>query len=190
MKLNRENINTKEYWDKRYFELQHNEPAIRSVSNFFEYGFVPKNKDISILEIGCGCATHYPYIHEKYPNAKFTGLDISKYACVFNKAHYKFADFIELNVDKQDIPGKYDYIISAHTFEHLDNPVNVINKCISICKDKVIIVVPYGNNWSYDFEHIHIFTEQDPFLNYTRYCMEPPTYKTIFFEFDGKYVEK
>ena len=183
-RLRSKNINTREYWNKRYFFLKHNVPPVASVKLFFEYDLLPKNEEYSVLEIGCGVATHYPYFNKNYPKIKLTGLDISNFAIAYNQ-RYKFANFIELDVNTEDIKGEWDYVISAHTFEHLDDPVKTVEKCRQVAKKKVIVCVPYENYWNYDHEHIHRFSKKEPFKNYEKCFVDTDTHKGIYYVFDG-----
>ena len=191
MKIRSENINTKDYWNKRYFSIKNNVPAVASLENFFKFDFLPKDEEFSVLDIGCGTATHYPYIHEKYPKVKIVGADISNFATLFNKKNYKFADFLEINIENQDLPQTYDYIISSHTFEHLTDPVAATNKCIVAARKSVVICVPYKDSWSYDPEHLHKFDENDPYKlgsyvkNFVEWDEENKV-GAIYFEFKGK----
>jgi SAM-dependent methyltransferase len=189
MKLHRnENINTKEYWNGRYQTIQHNIPALPSTDNFFKFGFVPTDRPVTVLEIGCGTATHYPAIRERYPLASITGVDISDFATEFNKARYPYYQFQTLNIEKDELPGEYDYIISSHTFEHLTDPLAATDKCIRACKEYTIICVPYKESWSYDHEHMHTFSEFEPYTNHEYYLLEYDVKNKvggIFFRFKG-----
>jgi len=156
-----------------------------SVELFFNFGFLPKDKEFTVLEVGCGTATHYPHLHEKYPQVKFTGLDISNFATAFNK-RYKFANFLELDLNKEDIVGEWDYVISSHTFEHLDDPVAAVEKCRKVAKEKVIISVPFDHYWNYDEEHIHKFTVDEPFKDYeSHYLQDCGDSAALFYAFKG-----
>jgi trans-aconitate methyltransferase len=190
MKLDRKlNVNTKQYWNQRYLTVQHNEPAIASTENFFKFGFIPKDKEVSVLEIGCGTATHYPIIHERYPLVKITGADISSFATEFNKKKYPYYDFKTIDIEKELLTEKYDYIISAHTFEHLTDPLAATTKCINASKEQTIICVPYKDSWSYDHEHMHTFSESEPYTDHDFYFLEFDVKNkvgAIYFKFKGK----
>lgn len=191
-KLNRDkNINTKAYWNERYFKIKDNIPAIPSVDNFFRFDFLPKDEEFTALDIGCGTATHYPAIHAKFPKVKFTGADISSFATVFNKKHYKFAEFLDLDIEKQELTNVYDYVISAHTFEHLNDPIAATEKCIKVARKQVIICVPYKDSWSYEQEHMHTFSEAEPYdpKNYIKHFVEwdeANKVGAIYYVFEGK----
>lgn len=186
MKLRDKNINTREYWNQRYFYLKDTPPPIKSIESFFDYKLLPENEEFSVLEIGCGCATHYPYLHEKFPKISWTGLDLSNFAYGFNKKNYKFANFIESNIDEDELEGVYDYIVSAHTFEHLNDPVKALEKCRKVTTKKVLLLVPYKDSWNYDPEHLHRFTEMEPLENCDNYIIHTSGgAQAIYFEFSG-----
>jgi SAM-dependent methyltransferase len=190
MKLDRKlNVNTKQYWNRRYLTIQYNIPAIGSVDKFFRHGFLPEDRPITVLEIGCGTATHYPFIHKKYPLAKFIGAEISNFATEFNKKNYDFAEFMTIDIEKENLPTVYDYIISAHTFEHLTDPMAATEKCLNAAREGVIISVPYKESWSYDHEHMHTFSEFEPYTTHENYVIEfecKGMSGGIYFQFKGK----
>ncbi len=192
MKLERaQNINTKDYWDERYKTIVNEAPPIASLNNFFKFGFLPMGGSTTVLDIGCGTATHYPEVYRKHPWVKFTGADISEFATAHNKERYSdFADFLRLDIEKQNIPKTYDYIISAHTFEHLNDPVAALAKCRARAKKGVIICVPFKESWSYDHEHMHTFSETEPFTDHDYYLVEyhmaPHNVGAIYFRFKGQ----
>jgi SAM-dependent methyltransferase len=165
MKLDRaQNVNTGEYWDKRYVTIQHNKPALTSTDNFFRFGFLPKDKPVTVCEVGCGTFTQLPELLKRYPLVKWVGIDISDFATQFNKTNYgNVAEFHTLNIESEELPDTYDYIISAHTFEHLTDPMKATETCIKAARESVIIGVPYKESWSYDHEHMHTFSENEPY---------------------------
>jgi len=150
---------------------------------------VPRDKEVSVLEIGCGTATHYPYIREHYPLAKITGADISNFATQFNQKKYPFYKFVTLDIEADQLTEQYDYIISAHTFEHLTDPLAATEKCIKACKETVAICVPYKESWSYEHEHMHTFSESEPYTTHEHYFLEfdvKNNVGAIYFKFKGQ----
>lgn len=183
------NINTKEYWNTRYANPKHSHPAFESTEKFFRFGFLPSHEECTVLDVGCGTTSHYNKIHELFPQAKLTGLDISPIAIQNNKKACTFADFLCLDIAKQSIPCTYDYIISAHTFEHLTDPLDALRKCRIRARKHVIICVPYKESWSYDHEHMHTFSEYEPFTEHDYYLVEFDVANRvggIYFRFQGQ----
>lgn len=171
-KIRNENINTKEWWDIRHGQL---EPQNSGISNqferFFLMGFVPFDKPINVLDVGCGQVLYVREfeIQNKYQNVNFHALDISSEVAEKNKNISPKVTTYAMDISKEEIPGIFDYIVSMHTFEHLDDPVLVLNKCLNACTGKVIICVPYADAWGADPTHVHKFTSEDPFVGYESY---------------------
>lgn len=81
-----------------------------------------KETPVNVLDLGCGTRTISKAILEKYPNAKFTIIDISQNMLKFaekkigSNSIYKSIckDFYELNLD-----DKYEVVASSLALHHL-----------------------------------------------------------------------
>ena len=192
MKLERsQNINTDHYWNDRYQELEQRKStrALESTERFFRFAFLPRDKAFTVLDIGCGLAGHYHDIHKMFPLARFTGADISDHATEWNRRNVPMFEFVKLDIEKDPVPGTYDYIISSHTFEHLNDPLAATEKCVYASRVNTIICVPYKESWSYDPEHMHTFSETEPYTEHDYYLVEymvPERVGGIHFRFRGK----
>lgn len=181
VRIREENINTKEFWDEAHDKRNQNNHIDKQIKRFFEQGFLPTNESISVLDVGCGLPLHFSRLKNEYPLVEWYGLDLSEIP--FDKANVPKSQRIVLDVDKEDVPGEYDYVISMHSFEHFDNPDKVKDKCLSVARKKVIILVPYLDAWSGCPEHVHKFEINDPFNDYSEYRVLG---EEIFFVFEGK----
>jgi len=154
-----------------YFQLrdvQFEEKHFFSIHKSF-IRYLPENKQINILDIGCGpCDMLQNLRFLGYQNLK--GVDISDEAVSFGKS-------IKLNVDKiasikefaSQNQNKYDFIFMMHVLEHL--PKEEIIETIRIIRTQLLnptgafyISVPNamsntGCYWAYeDFTHNVLFT--------------------------------
>jgi hypothetical protein len=71
-----------------------------------------------------------------------------------------------LDILKDDIIEKYDYVFTTHTIEHFtkDNIFNIVMpKLFKAAKKAVVALVPYGDNWSSANNHQCRFYENDEF---------------------------
>ena len=184
-KIRDENINTKEWWDVRHKNSEQNGGITAQFERFFEIGFVPFDKPINLLDVGCGQVLYVKDFEEKnkYQNINFHALDISSEVATKNKGLSSKVTTYTLDISKEEIPGIFDYIVSMHSFEHFDDPVIALNKCLKACTGRVIICVPYADAWGGDDSHVHKFTPEDPFTGYESYHILNS--EEIFFVFKG-----
>lgn len=129
-----------------------------------------KDKD-QILDLGCGWGCAANYILSKFPNVKFTGLNLSHEQCEYIR--HKMQDpesylslgrfqLYEMDLNDAVFDTKFDKIISTGVFEHVGNLTKSFQKLASFLKDdgKVfihIITVRTPNNVFNPFLHKYIF---------------------------------
>lgn len=109
-----------------------------------------KEKNISILDIGCGTGILGLYFR-KNQNCRVCGIEINNSAYLESKKNLD--DVIKANVEILDIPyekNSFDYIIMGDVLEHLINPIGTIKKLIVFLKPggKILITVPNVRHWS------------------------------------------
>lgn len=185
VRIKEKNINTEKFWDDEHGEAQAHNIAITSqFERFFTWGYLPTDQNISILDVGCGQAFHFRDLKNKYPFVSWNGLEISQTVIDKNKL-FSDATFVKKDIMNDNIEEIYDYIVSMHTFEHLEDPLLVLQKCIKSCRKDVIICVPYGDAWGNDSAHVHKFTLEDPFAGYKAHRISD-TKEEIFFVFSGE----
>lgn len=195
-KLRDKNINTPEYWDKRHSDFQ-NTYIAREFDRFFLLGLIP-NEELELLDIGCGRAVHFKKLGRKYRKVTWTGLDIAKSAYLWNRENVPGCNFICADINKHPLPVlDYDYIVSMHTFEHLEDPVGLLERCRDHARQKVIINVPFGKFKTVDKEHLFRFDLNGPFTDFSDYLLlredgtmektdNPEEAQEIYFIFDGR----
>ena len=119
------------------------------------YSFIEDSKTKNILEIGSGTGILLKELSQIFKNKNFYGLDphkkgfdeyenVSKNISNDNLIIFH-EDFTEFKPE-----NKFDLVISFNVFEHLDDPINYIEKIDSILNDqgKSIILCP-----NYDFPY-------------------------------------
>jgi SAM-dependent methyltransferase len=98
------------YYDPRFFR-----PVVEDFIRYYNL-----NNDSSILDVGCGKGFMIHDFIDKLPNARFAGLDISKY-CLDNSISTATPYLIEGSCDK--LPwndNSFDLVISIATIHNLD----------------------------------------------------------------------
>ena len=82
-----------------------------------------KNKKVSLLDFGCGCANLLEYIQDQNFNIEYSGLDISpKFyeVCIKKYPHINFYN-IDILKDNTDNLDNFDYIILNGVFTEKKN---------------------------------------------------------------------
>ncbi len=124
-----------------------------------------------ILDFGCGWGCVPNYIMSKFPNVRFTGLNLSHQQCEYMR--HKMQDpqsylssgrftLHEGDLNEAQFAEKFDKIISIGVFCHVGNLTNSFQKLASFLKSdgKVfihIITARIPNNMSSGFTHKYIF---------------------------------
>ncbi len=124
-----------------------------------------------ILDFGCGWGCVPNYILSKFPNVRFTGLNLSHEQCNYMRqkmqdpASYLSSGRFTLHegdLNEAQFAEKFDKILSIGVFCHVGNLTNAFQKLASFLKSdgKVfihIITVRIPNNMSSGFTHKYIF---------------------------------
>ena len=114
-----------------------------------------KDREITILDFGCGLGDAIPIYKEFYPKAKLYGVDISSVGIEKCKGVYGcLADFTAgTEKEMQDV----DIVIASNVFEHLTDDKKVAKRILQKT-EKLYIVVPYKEKPLMD-EHINSYDE-------------------------------
>lgn len=114
------------FFDKRVDEYE--EHMFNYVSGVHEYyietaKYIPKEKDVKILDLGCGTGLELDEIFKINPNVHFTGIDLSKK--MLEKLMEKYSDKKEqinlINASYFDVDygeTTYDRVVSVMTLHH------------------------------------------------------------------------
>ncbi|MBD2037285.1 class I SAM-dependent methyltransferase [Leptolyngbya sp. FACHB-321] len=125
----------------------------------------------NILDFGCGWGCVPNYILSKFPNVRFTGLNLSHEQCEYMrqkmqdpKSYLSSGRFTlcEGDLNEVQFEEKFDKILSIGVFCHVGNMTNAFQKLASLLKSggKVfihIITARIPNNMSSGFTHKYIF---------------------------------
>ena len=111
-----------------------------------------KGKDILI--IGCGTGRDIESWLKFKPNS-ITAVDLFNYERAWGEVKERFSndykhidiEFLQLDVEKQDLPKKFDIIASDAVFEHLRNFDFCIQNLTKALKCNGIVYATYGPLW-------------------------------------------
>jgi len=121
---------------------------IKQINNYCLINNLDK-KDVQILDIGCGSGLliTLPLGELGY---NILGIDVDNSSIEFAKKNNVFEKVnFEVNTI-ENINDKYDIILTCEILEHLENPIEFLNKLGSKLKDNgiVILTTPNGYGWS------------------------------------------
>jgi len=108
------------------------------------------NKNIHILDVGCGDGTYTFELFKRFKPKKITAFDITKNAIKRAREkniYEKFIFFKVLDIYKASVKlnKKYDVAVIRGVLHHLNNPQDAIKE-ISKIADAVILLEPNGYN--------------------------------------------
>ncbi len=155
------NINTKQYWDDRFksgdWEMKQGRQQTTLLAKS-QIKHIEINSDFSgtILDFGCGFGDAIPIYRERFPLAKFIGLDISETA--IEKCKQKYGDIATFICGDYSIVPDVDIILASNVFEHLSNDKNIAKSLMSKC-NILFIIVPYKEVLIPNNEHINSYVE-------------------------------
>ncbi len=134
------NMNTNKFWNRYYSrgENEIEEENYEALKKILDSG-----GKFSMLDIGCGEGAGCNLLKEKFEEAEITGSDFSSHAINSAKNRYPHVNFFVLDITKDQIPKKYDYITIVETLEHITDPFPVVDKCLRNVNKSLIISVPY-----------------------------------------------
>ncbi len=105
----------------------------------------PMEKEMNILDIGCGCGAMLGYIKGLYPHTNAFGVEIVNKAAGFAKC---IANVICGDIENLDFPWEedfFDYIIMGDVLEHLRRPDIVLKRLHKHVKKGGHIIVSMPN---------------------------------------------
>ncbi len=116
---------------------------------------------IRILDIGCGTG-HGTFMLSSILGAKIVGIDPSFESIEYAKENY-YADNIEyVNVDVETFVNyapQFDYIVSRHALEHVEDGLNSALKFI--CSKRLMVNVPFNESEGNVHHKVHWIKESD-----------------------------
>lgn len=127
-----------------------------------------------ILDVGCGTGYLANEIKKLYPQAKVTGIDISKTALSLGKKEYKKITLLEVDAEKAFpfTDNRFDLVISGEHIEHLKDPDTYLSEINRIMKKHgtLILTTPNLGFW---LSRILLLLGRQP------YYLEPSLQKTL-----------
>lgn len=112
----------------------------------------------TVLDVGCGLGELVEMLHDLYPTAAITGVDISEHALDANSTRFPFASFGLLDVERDRLDRQFDLVISSEVIEHLDEQAEAVsNLCAMVAPGGALVVsVPAGKVFATEKSFGHV----------------------------------
>lgn len=156
------NVNTKKYWDRK---LASYGDSWREFPYEYLLEFFPPDTEFSLLDIGCALGDGCVVLKKRFPKSMISGADFSETGIAKAKDKSGDVNFYVLDIRKDELHEKYDYITLVHTLEHFNDPFPVVEKCLKYVKKALIIQVPFVERFSDPHlysrgQHRYLFNEE------------------------------
>lgn len=136
-------------------------------------------KDIKVLDVGCGTGYSVNYLCEKGFDA--TGIDFSEEIINLGKERYKGISIKVMDANKLDFPENYfDLILFECSLSVMQDPEKILESCKKLLKENGLILLS-------DFFIKQTNLDEDIYtLNYWNKVFSDLNFKTIIFQDKSK----
>lgn len=119
------------YWHPKKVDLVKDSPGREYLNEFLYENLAGllSNKEIEVLDIGCGSGYVREIFHNLGYRLFYTGVDIEKYKDFerFNKYTLK-SNFIKTKIEDFNTENRYNLIFSISALEHIENDILAVSK--------------------------------------------------------------
>lgn len=105
-----------EFIRRQIFSIKHEEP-------------------IGVLDVGCGNGDLLKYFVSKKEKAKLVGIDLAK------NQKFRGINYIQGNFFKKKINGKFDVVCTLGTIEHIEKPIEFVNKISKLLNKNSLLII-------------------------------------------------
>ncbi|MFH1240355.1 MAG: methyltransferase domain-containing protein [Candidatus Diapherotrites archaeon] len=120
------------------------------LEKYFNQVISKNNKELMVLEVGCGMGILIKPIAKKNPKIKFTGLDMdSTKIKEASKEKIGNLNFICEDILKFKTDEKYDIVITSEVLEHIEEPEKFLSKISSLTKGNGFLIISTPNRTNY-----------------------------------------
>jgi ubiquinone/menaquinone biosynthesis C-methylase UbiE len=180
-RLIKENINTIEYWKSIAGRDGYRSNIRKSGLTRYESVFNKLDKNLDILEVGCGLGDFYGYLKERnFEMKSYKGFDLSPKLIEMAKSKFPETEWFSGDCHLLPFPDEYfDSLVSMQMLEHIDGLWSFLMECHRVLREngKIYLTVPNEFNirhsshcWYFDkydiesllmesyFKDCHVFT--------------------------------
>lgn len=158
-KICKNNINTSDYWDRRFLSQETNNgtSALESIMEWI-YNNFNKKEIFKILDVGSGPfkkGSFLMHVKEYFDHGAYFSVDISKKIC----ESWNNSGIISIPCNLDSLPFNdnfFDIVLCSHVLEHVDDIDSAIGEIKRVARKSGIVIInsPIGDFWSLEKEHV------------------------------------
>lgn len=163
--MEKNNINTQEYWENRFqtgdWDMNEGEEQSTFFAKVAEEAFpgwlksdLQKN-EWEVIDYGCAEGDGTAYLARLYPSCRFLGIDFSENAVRIARNKFPFCHYEAGDITKE--LRKTDVVFSSNTLEHLTEPKKLLQAMVESANYCAIVLLPIEDEFGIA-EHINNFT--------------------------------
>ena len=116
--------------------------------NWIEQYVASQNRDISILDLGCGSALNFVKLLQKYKNVRYTGIEPSPTACEAARRNLSGLNVTIVNGPAYNLYGQivhqqFDLVVSFSVFEHVYRRLDYLRAAKTCLKPDGYFLINY-----------------------------------------------
>ena len=124
----------------------------------------------TVLDLGCGEGNQSMALARANPNAMVTGIDLQqRFEEMREYAHHHNVNNIAFSQTHSDTltNASFDVVFSHDSFEHFDDPVNMLKEMTRLCKADGQIFIKFGPTWMgpYGRHMFNVFRKDRPWMH-------------------------
>ncbi len=131
-------------WRNVYGDLQTHGPAHRHLRRLLHRVVADLDFDTA-LDVGCGAGDNVPLLLADRPGARFVGADVSPEALARARRRHPRHDFVELDIEHEALPERFDLVFSSLVLEHLADDESALRNLHAMTTRHLVVATIGGD---------------------------------------------